>query len=71
VLLRRLQAMPRQLIHVFLLTFWSAAKQPKPKLMAMVAQLQLPKKLAHSLQQLRQLVAFLWAQAPADTHNVC
>jgi len=60
---------------VFLLavlhTFLSAAKQQKPKLMAMLAQLQLPKKLVHSLQRLRQPVAFLSAQVLADIHSVC
>jgi hypothetical protein len=71
VLLRQLQATPQPLTRAFLHTFLSAAKQQKPKLMAMLAQLQLPKKLVHSLQRLRQPVAFLSAQAPADTHNVC
>jgi hypothetical protein len=47
VLLRRLQAMPRQLIHVFLHISLSAAKLLRQKLMAIVEQLRLLKKLAH------------------------
>jgi hypothetical protein len=47
VLLRRLQAMPRRLIHVFLRISLSAAKLLRQKLKAIVAQLRSLKRLAH------------------------
>jgi hypothetical protein len=71
VLLRRLRAMPPLLIRVFLHTYLSAAKLPKQKLMAKVAQLQLPKKLALSLLLLRLLVAFPLVLVLVDTRSVC
>ena len=68
---RRLRAMHLLLIREFLRIFSSAAKQPKPKLRPMLAQLRFLKKLALSLLLHLLLVAFLLARALVDTLSVC
>jgi hypothetical protein len=71
VLLRRLPVMHLLLIRVFLHIYLSAAKLPKQKPMAKVAQLLWPKKLALSLLLLRPLVEFLLVLVLVDTLSVC
>jgi hypothetical protein len=71
VLLRRLRATHLLLIRVYLRIFSSAAKLPKQKPMAKVAQLLWPKKLAPWLPLLQPLVEFLLVLVLVDTLSVC